>query len=259
MKKLLLLFSLVCFGQLNAQCTVTITGNTNICVGSCTTLTAGGATSYQWMPSGATTSTISICPTNNTTYTVDGYGSGGCISTQTISVSVNPNPTATFTYALSSCCNQGFFTDNSSITSGNITVWNWTFHSGYPSSATNQNPGPIYLNYGLDTVCLTVTSSQGCKDSTCMLVNETIMSIEKLSNSLSITIYPNPTSDLFFINANTTDKLTVDLFDVNGKHVFSTSVSDKENINVTPLDNGAYTLTIKTTDRVINKKLVILR
>ena len=82
-------------------------------------------------------------------------------------------------------------------------------------------------------------------------------------NQLSIadnksTIYPNPTSDQFFIDANTTDKLNVDLFDVNGRHVFSKSISDKENINVASLDNGAYTLTIKTTDRIINKKLIIL-
>ena len=51
----------------------------------------------------------------------------------------------------------------------------------------------------------------------------------------------------------------MDLYDLNGRHVYSTSVSDKENINVATLDNGAYTLTIKTADRVINKKLVILR
>lgn len=75
----------------------------------------------------------------------------------------------------------------------------------------------------------------------------------------TVDVFPNPTSEQFFIDANTTNKLTVDLFDINGKHVFSASVSDKSNINVTTLDNGIYTLTIKTVDRVINKKLVIVR
>ena len=78
-------------------------------------------------------------------------------------------------------------------------------------------------------------------------------------NSDNINIFPNPTNDQFFIETITTDKLTVDLYDVNGRHVFSACISDKENINVTSLDNGAYTLTIKTADRVINKKLAILR
>ena len=84
-------------------------------------------------------------------------------------------------------------------------------------------------------------------------------SIEQFNSNLEVTIYPNPTSDQFFIEANTTDKLNVDLYDVNGRHVFSSTVMDKSNINVATLDNGAYTLTIKTPGRIINKKLIILR
>ena len=72
-------------------------------------------------------------------------------------------------------------------------------------------------------------------------------------------IYPNPTSDQFFIETNTNEKLNVDLYDINGRHVFNKSVSDKSNIDVTTLSAGVYTLTIKNTDRVVNKKLVILR
>ena len=83
--------------------------------------------------------------------------------------------------------------------------------------------------------------------------------IQQITNNNEATIYPNPTSDQFFIETNTTDKLNVDLYDVNGRHVFSKSVSGKSNINVTTLDEGIYTLTIKTADRAINKKLVILR
>ena len=83
--------------------------------------------------------------------------------------------------------------------------------------------------------------------------------IDHYTINKDVEIYPNPTSDQFYIRTNTTDKLTVDLYDVNGRHVFSSSVIDKEIINVTTLDNGAYTLTIKTEDRVINKKLIILR
>lgn len=72
-------------------------------------------------------------------------------------------------------------------------------------------------------------------------------------------IYPNPTSDQFYIETNATDKINVDLYDVNGRHVYSASVSDKSNISVATLDNGVYTMTIKTVDRVINKKLAIVR
>lgn len=88
----------------------------------------------------------------------------------------------------------------------------------------------------------------------------TITGINQIaSTDIHMTIYPNPTSDQFFIDANTTDKLNVDLYDVNGRHLFSKNVSDKSSIDVTYLNEGIYTLTIKTADRVTNKKLVILR
>ncbi len=89
--------------------------------------------------------------------------------------------------------------------------------------------------------------------------NSAGIGIEQLSKKNNqININPNPTSDQFYIETNATDKLNVDLFDVNGRHVFSTSVMGKSNISVATLDNGIYTMTIKTVDRVINKKLVIV-
>ena len=96
--------------------------------------------------------------------------------------------------------------------------------------------------------------------------NSRIRMVQNVSNDINkfhrkesqINIYPNPTSDQFYIDANTTAKLNIDLYDVNGRHVFSKNVSDKSNIDVTNLDEGIYTLTIKTGDQVLNKKLVIL-
>lgn len=72
-------------------------------------------------------------------------------------------------------------------------------------------------------------------------------------------MYPNPTTDQFIIETNTTDKLTVDMYDVNGRHVLSKSVAGKETINITNLNEGVYTITIKTTNYITNKKLVIIR
>jgi len=89
--------------------------------------------------------------------------------------------------------------------------------------------------------------------------NYIYVGIQSINNSNSFKMYPNPTSDQLFIDANTTDKLNVDLFDVNGRHVFSASVMDKTNINVATLNEGVYSLIIKTADRVTNKKLVIVR
>ncbi|MBK8367727.1 MAG: SBBP repeat-containing protein [Bacteroidetes bacterium] len=102
-------------------------------------------------------------------------------------------------------------------------------------------------------------TSVGSNDIYVNKLNQSTTTIKENDIKNSFIIYPNPTSDQFFIVANTTDKLVVDMYDVNGRHVFSKSVSDKSNIDVTTLIEGIYNLTIKTVDRVINKKLVILR
>ena len=109
---------------------------------------------------------------------------------------------------------------------------------------------------GSDTLTRTGTENVFVAKYHCSSGNIGVAEIDENNNQLNI--YPNPTSDQLFIDANATDKLNVDLYDVNGRHVFSASVKDKSNISVATLDNGIYTLTIKTADRVINKKLVIV-
>ena len=61
MKKLVLITLLAGLQQIQAQCAITISGSTTVCVGSTTTLTASGASSYIWMPSGVNTTTLPIC------------------------------------------------------------------------------------------------------------------------------------------------------------------------------------------------------
>src|SRR5207302_1353327 len=86
-----------------------------------------------------------------------------------------------------------------------------------------------------------------------------ITSVNKIKEQNSVSVFPNPTSNRFFIDANTTKKINIEMHDVNGRHVFSKTVNDKSIIDVSSLNEGIYTLTIKTADRITNKKLVILR
>jgi uncharacterized repeat protein (TIGR03803 family) len=74
-----------------------------------------------------------------------------------------------------------------------------------------------------------------------------------------IAIYPNPTNGTFTIKSNTTAKLNADLYDVNGRHVFSKTVVGTADIDANSLDNGIYSLTIKSSLGIAYKKMVIAR
>jgi len=67
---------------------------TAVCLGSSSTLTATGATTYTWNPGALTGSNVVVTPTATTNYTVTG-SNGQCSNTQTVSVIVNPIPTLT--------------------------------------------------------------------------------------------------------------------------------------------------------------------
>ena len=86
-----------------------------------------------------------------------------------------------------------------------------------------------------------------------------VSGINKVVQQNSVSVYPNPASSEFTINANTDDKLIMDLYDVNGKHVFTKTGYGKSTIDVLNLNAGVYTLTIKLVNQVLNKKLVIFR
>ena len=157
----------------------------------------------------------------------------------------------------------------------NKAKWNW----GDGTASTGLYPTHTYTTAGWYNVCLTAYSSCGDSVTVCQndsvyrqssntsMVTVNVINVNGSSTGIvqtksinnNISVYPNPTSDQFYIGTNSTEKVTVDLYDINGRHLFSRNVSDKSNINIATLDNGAYTLTIKTADHVINKKLVILR
>ncbi len=69
--------------------TVTISGNTVMCVGQTLKLTAGGALTYTW-PGIGTATVVNVPPVVNTVYQVTGFNAEGCSSVATISITVNP-------------------------------------------------------------------------------------------------------------------------------------------------------------------------
>lgn len=65
--------------------------STNVCFGYTMTLTASGATNYQWF-NGTTANTITVQPLSNVTYTVIGNNGGACADTAYLPITILPLP-----------------------------------------------------------------------------------------------------------------------------------------------------------------------
>lgn len=132
---------------INTTTTPTVTVNSStICSGNVATLTATGASGYNWN-TGATTSVINPSPTGNTVYTVTG-NNGSCINIKTATVTVVSNPTVSV--------------NSSTLCSGNSVnliatgAPNFVWSTGATTSSINVNPAV--------TTIYTVTgnNSNGC-------------------------------------------------------------------------------------------------
>jgi hypothetical protein len=82
--------------------TITVAGSNSLCSGSFITQTASGASTYTWS-TGATTSTVSISPAINSSYTVTATDANGCVGTANPFVSVYALPVLTVSGNSSLC------------------------------------------------------------------------------------------------------------------------------------------------------------
>lgn len=83
--------------------TLTVTPNYTICSGKSVTIGASGAITYFWN-TGPNTASITVGPGVTTNYVVTGYGTGNCVSSQTIQIYVNASPILTLTPTSNTMC-----------------------------------------------------------------------------------------------------------------------------------------------------------
>ena len=137
---------------------------TTICYGNSSTLTATSTipgTSYLWDPNGLQGSPVSVTPLVTTIYTVTGTSPDGCTGAATVMVSVT-NPVS-FTADIYEGCEDLLVTFSDLSNISNAVAWYWDF--GDYSFSYSQNPQHLYVNPGIYSVTLTVTSSTGCTTS----------------------------------------------------------------------------------------------
>lgn len=218
--------------------TVNISGTTTICMGDNTTLTASGASSYTWSSNAgsAVTSTVTVNPTSNDTYTVT--GDNGCSTTdQTVSILVNSLPSVTFDM------NPNMYCVSDPTVTLNATPAGGTF------SGTGVNSGVFDPATGVATYTLnyTYTDVNSCTntDTAVVDVQSCSMAINKNAQQ-NVSIYPNPGTDVLYVNhADLGENSTLEIYNSLGEKVTSVTLNNSlQQININNLRGGAYEIKI---------------
>ena len=153
-----------------------------ICKGSNTTFTASGAMTYSWNTS-ATTNTVSVSPTNNTTYTVTG-NNGNCADTKTILVKVDNGITKADSISNAATCGQsnGSYVLNS--VTGGISPYQINFNgTGFSAIAAFSYTVPSLAGNSYPII---IKDSLGCTYTTIVTIGNT-SGITKVDSSTTNT------------------------------------------------------------------------
>lgn len=126
----------------------------SICHGSNVTLTPTGASTYVWTNlSGGPTQVVS--PLTNTTYTVTGTSSNGCVSTATVTVTVKTLPSVSLTSSANTVCSGSSVT----LTAGGASTYVWSNSSTAVSQTLTPTVTTTYTVQGTSATGCSATSS----------------------------------------------------------------------------------------------------
>jgi gliding motility-associated-like protein len=147
--------------------------NQNVFFNDTSTVSPGTITDWMWNFGNGDTSSVedptaTFATTGDYTVTLIVTSSGGCTDTVSHLIHINATPNASFTF-IDGCITDVLFTDNSSIGSGSITTYDWTFGDGNTSAIPS--PNNVYADTGSYSVTLTVTSDSLCSNSETQIVN----------------------------------------------------------------------------------------
>jgi gliding motility-associated-like protein len=144
---------------INPILSLSLSASTNsICIGNSVILSANGATTYTWNPGLLSGASVTVNPTSNITYSVNGDNGTGCVGSETISLLVQQLPNVVATASSTNIC----VGQTVSLAGSGATNYNWNngVIDGIAFSPTTTNS---YIVSGTDIF--------GCTSTTTILVN----------------------------------------------------------------------------------------
>lgn len=216
--------------------TITV-ANTSICPLQTGTLTANGAASYTWLPSGATGSVFTDNPLTTTVYTLTGSALGCTATPKTASIVLKPIPSPTIT-SNSPVCNGQALTMSSNSGAG----YQWTGPLSFGSFV--QSPTINLATPARSGVySLTLTGLNSCTAST----------------TATLTVHPTPTISISASTVCVTQTLNLfagsfagAAFNWTGPASFTSSAQNPTRPAATTNMTGAYNLTVTSVQGCTN-------
>lgn len=215
--------------------------NGTICAGQSFTITPSGAATYT-IQGGSNV----VSPTSNTSYTVIGTSSQGCVSNSaaTSSVVVNALPTVSATSNSSLLCTG----QTATLTAGGANTYVWSTTSTNTSIAVSPTVTTSYTVTG---------STNGCTNTAVITQSvSTCTGIEKIGTSNSFNVYPNPFGSLLHIeltNAGGDEKVSI--YNTLGTLVYEGKLKESKTVvDLSSLPNGIYFVKLGNTTRKLVKE-----
>ncbi len=204
--------------SVNVTPTVSISSTSvTLCAGQSSTLTANGASTYSWLPSGSTSTVEVVMPNTPTTYSLTG-SNNGCLSTATIAIAVNQLPTVAIASSNSLICS-GETAVLTATSSASAFLWsNGVTTMSVAVTPTTTTVYTLTVNDGLCSSSSSITQSV----SLCTGLADVI-------EASSLMIYPNPFNNSFDIkwdgNFSQSKEIYIEVYNTLGEVIFTEKTS----------------------------------
>ena len=232
--------------------------------------------------------TFTSSGTYNVTYILKDSNGYVCDTTsQRITVTNNNTPSCKASYyvALDSNNMFGLYLVNNSTGTNRNTQYTWDFGDGTTSNA--QYPTHQYANFGLYTICLTISdSNSNCYSTYCdsvgldsngnilktsgfgiTVIDEAMLGVEEQTTAFTgVNVYPNPSSGkfTFTIDSKKGAKMSMRVMNSMGQQVaqnetYLTTGSNKTQLDLSSLSDGLYFVNLRAGDEVKSVRLYLAR
>lgn len=224
-----------------------IGGNVSVCPGDDVYLTATGGSAYVWndgVSDFASTSQILLNPNNTTTYKVTAYDSYGNANTDSTTINVYNDPVIQPTWTMDTIwVNDGGIANFEVDSTSNGVSYTWDFGNGIE---TNGNTATFtYLTPGEYTVLLSGYTADNCygEQEITVIVKSTVGISDAGQSNTDISIYPNPSRGIFYLDGLTDNEVIITVLNIRGQ-VLNNVVTNKQDgkwmIDMSSEADGVY-------------------